>query len=586
MPTKTIAQLNAAASAEATDELEIDRPGTPRQSLKVTAAQLAVLARAGLQAGDNITLTLNGDDTLTIAAPLPETVINVRAYGATGNGTTDDSAAFAAACAVAESAGRGIVYVPAGVYRVANVTLASNVALVGGGYGVTILQLPDGSAAGAHVVQSKDFAALTGTGSAASPYNIQVRSLTIDGNKAQNPDGGHGIAMYAYGYALHNIRVRNCAGRGLHSEWAAAGQPPNDGMESLISDFKIHNCAQEGVWLKGPHDTQFVNGIVYQNGPGPGTGAAAIRMPEDGYANGSVFAVVHVWGGTYDYCVYNASSSVRFDDCQLEGGAVAQVYEAASINELNNCKLFAGGVYETVTKAVIIASGVSNIKITGVKVENCGGGVVELVSGHGGDHRLEIQAQYYDGFAAPSPAILGSVDNHTSVNLVVINDAGLSTSDSLLRFPQRIQAVNGLYANLTVTNSFYAPSVQVVAALRASEYAMGWAIPASLTTYSGNVALLADLALATEVRFTVARVGEGPSGSTVGVVYWDTTLEDYAWLATGIDVSAGPSYGTRDSGWLPIAAGAQFDGTILLLAGSGGDGATEAYIGNVYVYWR
>jgi hypothetical protein len=63
-------------------------------------------------------------------------VFNVRAtpYGAVGDGTTNDSAAFNAAIVAANAAGGGIVYVPAGTYRlVTTATLLSNVHLEGEG---------------------------------------------------------------------------------------------------------------------------------------------------------------------------------------------------------------------------------------------------------------------------------------------------------------------------------------------------------------------------------------------------------------------------------------------------------------------
>lgn len=45
-------------------------------------------------------------------------VYNVRAYGATGDGTTDDSAAVLAAITAANGASGGIIYFPAGTYRI------------------------------------------------------------------------------------------------------------------------------------------------------------------------------------------------------------------------------------------------------------------------------------------------------------------------------------------------------------------------------------------------------------------------------------------------------------------------------------
>lgn len=66
------------------------------------------------------------------------TVFNVKAYGATGNGTTDDSAAIQSAINAAASAGGGVVYVPAGTYLL-SATVENNrsdiVTLSGSGMG-------------------------------------------------------------------------------------------------------------------------------------------------------------------------------------------------------------------------------------------------------------------------------------------------------------------------------------------------------------------------------------------------------------------------------------------------------------------
>jgi polygalacturonase len=59
-------------------------------------------------------------------------VFEVRAYGAAGNGTTDDTAAIQAALAAARAAGGGTVHLPAGVYIISKwLVYDSNTQLVG-----------------------------------------------------------------------------------------------------------------------------------------------------------------------------------------------------------------------------------------------------------------------------------------------------------------------------------------------------------------------------------------------------------------------------------------------------------------------
>jgi hypothetical protein len=62
--------------------------------------------------------------------PVPPTALNVRDYGATGNGTTDDTAAVQSAITAA-AAGGGIVYFPAGTYLVQPLTVPGGVVLQG-----------------------------------------------------------------------------------------------------------------------------------------------------------------------------------------------------------------------------------------------------------------------------------------------------------------------------------------------------------------------------------------------------------------------------------------------------------------------
>src|SRR2546426_5017891 len=61
-------------------------------------------------------------------------VFNVRVFGAMGNGTADDTAAIQKAIDAARDAGGGLVFIPAGTYRVTStVVLRSPVSGIGGG---------------------------------------------------------------------------------------------------------------------------------------------------------------------------------------------------------------------------------------------------------------------------------------------------------------------------------------------------------------------------------------------------------------------------------------------------------------------
>ena len=78
------------------------------------------------------------------------------AYGAKGDGTTNDAPAIQAAIDAANGAGGGTVYLPAGTYLVkAKLELQSNVTLKGAGWAATIVKV--GKEAECPAISTKKF---------------------------------------------------------------------------------------------------------------------------------------------------------------------------------------------------------------------------------------------------------------------------------------------------------------------------------------------------------------------------------------------------------------------------------------------
>ncbi len=115
-----------------------------------------------------VDLTSSQTKTGTLTAPLLDKggqVYDVKAYGAAGDGATDDTAAVQAAINACQGSGSGIVYLPPGIYMISsqlNIT-SDDIGLVGAGAGasvikttssattVTMLQVGDGTDTIAHV---------------------------------------------------------------------------------------------------------------------------------------------------------------------------------------------------------------------------------------------------------------------------------------------------------------------------------------------------------------------------------------------------------------------------------------------------
>ena len=96
--------------------------------------------------------------------------VNVKRFGAKGDGVTDDSAAFAAAF----GNGNVAVYVPEGTYRVRGLKVPSNTTLRGAGIDKTIIKLTDDAPNGEWVVTNRDYEA--------GNTNIVLEDFTADWN--------------------------------------------------------------------------------------------------------------------------------------------------------------------------------------------------------------------------------------------------------------------------------------------------------------------------------------------------------------------------------------------------------------------
>ena len=384
-----------------------------------------------------IDLSSNQVKTGTLAAPLMDRggqFFNVKAYGAIGDGLTDDTSAIRSAIAAASNA--GLIFFPQGTYLTQKLTINSGLWFVGAGYETTIIKLKN--ATNDNVIESSNFQTLTGTNTTATPYNFGICNLTIDGNSA-NQTVGNGIALYAFGYTLDTIRIRNCVQWGLWQEWASSTAAPTSGdsMEAYITNFKIHGCATGGISFKGPHDSQFVNGVIYANG-NHAAGSKNLYIVADQFGSGSVFSLIHIWGGTYDYGIYNNCTGISFVDCQVEGANVAEIYQAANSCNFENVKVFSleSNLVSSNVKGVVFASNAASNK-GNFKMENIGGGVLDM-TGSGGGHDIDIFADYYTvGVAPPSPAIIGGVDATSRINLHLTNH-GVLTSDNGMYLPETI----------------------------------------------------------------------------------------------------------------------------------------------------
>jgi hypothetical protein len=166
---------------------------------------------------------------------------NVVDYGAIGDDAVDDTIAIQNAIEDASRNGGGTVYVPAGLYLVADLRLRSNIALVGSGWDAVLKQ--NSTAPGIHYVVSIN----PGSEGVANPKsNIQIRNIKLmDKN-------GEGVGFLEHQHVLNinaasDVTIDNVHIAGFRGDGIYVGSSNTAGVEVHNSRISIRNSYFDGV---------------------------------------------------------------------------------------------------------------------------------------------------------------------------------------------------------------------------------------------------------------------------------------------------------------------------------------------------
>lgn len=275
-----------------------------------------------------------------------EVYLNIRDFGAKGDGKADDTEALKAAMKAAET-GNGVVYFPTGTYMIHPVKVPSHIALKGDsnwGYENKGKKDPDFEGRTTLKALSGDARALL---DCHDTRGTRIIGLTLDGNK----QGGnmHGIYARHTGCELHLVvedcRINHFTGAGIRLEKAWV--------------FAIRRClimwnGQHGIDCTGGYDGWVIDTMLTAN-TGAGfyaRGEAPDGMFEQEKKDIAFFGAASVamtanrieWN-TEGGILINGSNSMQINGCSLDHnfGPGIKITNGQA-NSINGCKIRTNGV--------------------------------------------------------------------------------------------------------------------------------------------------------------------------------------------------------------------------------------------------
>ena len=366
---------------------------------------------------------------------------NAKNFGAKGDGSTDDTAALAAAIAAANAAG-ACAYLPAGTYRFSQLSFAG--CLLGDGQGRTVLKLLDGNTVNEPVI-------LTGPS--------RLAGLAIDGNKAASSVGTILLFLQnAWDVHLEHVRV---TGAKALSGWGQGilvqgGQNAANATADSFTDVTADHNDGDGLNIFSDDyltiaGSRFIanggNGIEANNGAVPSgisvthlalAGVIADNNAQDGFycgifqaANGSLGIVP----GPNPVC---AQVTVSGSDFSRNGGyglAWQGTYGTITGNTVdgNGTGTGGGGILCNATNSLIARNLVTNNTYWGV---DCGGSQYLAISGNhilnnggagtgtGGGVGLNVSASQNDTVSGNLIANTGTAAGGGTGLTAGLNDSG------------------------------------------------------------------------------------------------------------------------------------------------------------------
>ncbi len=245
-----------------------------------------------------------------LSARSPLKVYDAVAYGAVGDGTTDDTTAIQAALTAAASAGGGTVYLQQATYVVSNLTIDSYVTLQGAGRG-TLLQGKSGATGYMIALTTPS----TSQRTTIRDLALQPNTGTLGGIKLDNTGFGTSIDPI---HAVEKVVVLNAGGDAFHFD--------NSMRELRVEGCYAHYSGGYGFYVgAGCTDSRFIADTV---GPSTSHGFYILGNNNNFVACKSFYAGFNgsTWGTTQSGFYLSSAAYCTFTSCSSQQSALHGFY--------------------------------------------------------------------------------------------------------------------------------------------------------------------------------------------------------------------------------------------------------------------
>ncbi len=192
-------------------------------------------------------------ETVSVSVSEKKLTINVKDYGAYGDGIHDDTNSFHQAIDDLADNGGGDIFIPSGTYILQPIFLKPNIALVGQNRDQVILKLADEAQDGYTRLITMD-------------NNTKVESITCDGNYQNHPNGTeHMHCIFAFdknNLVIKNNRLMNAVGDGI----SISGSRKTSRYVTVSNNMILENQRSQLVVEQANHLFIFNNTITSKTG--------------------------------------------------------------------------------------------------------------------------------------------------------------------------------------------------------------------------------------------------------------------------------------------------------------------------------